>query len=98
VNPKAAEHADRLRKSWAGPMSQQEIEFLRDVQGFIEFAIRNGLSFPMVVGGICHDVNAIAQHAFDLNATKATGFLPKTTGYSKLMAEDFGESEEPAAS
>jgi hypothetical protein len=97
VNPKAAEHAERLKKSWAGPMSQQEIEFLRDVQGFIEFAIRNGLSFPMVVGALGHDVNSLAQHAFDLNATKATGFHPKVTGYSKLMAEDFGESEEPAS-
>jgi hypothetical protein len=76
-------------------MSQQEIEFLRDVQAFIDFAIQNGLSFNMVVGTLGHDVNSLAQHMFDLNATKATGFLPKVTGYSKLTAEDFGDSAEP---
>jgi len=36
----------------------------------------------MVVGGLGHDVNNLAQHAFDLNATKATGFHPKVAGYS----------------
>jgi hypothetical protein len=79
-------------------MSQQEIEFLRDVQGFIDFAIRNGLSFPIVLGAIGHDVNNLAHHAFDLTSEKAHGFVPKTSGYRERMAEDFGETEEPAAS
>ena len=79
-------------------MSQQEIEFLRDVQGYIDFAIRNGWSFPMVVGGIGHDIDHIARHMGDLDAAKATCFVPKVSGCSKLRAEDFGESEEPAAS
>ena len=78
-------------------MSDQEIEFLRDVQAAIEFGIRNGLSFPMVAANIGHDFNNLAHEMFDLSAAKAKGFLPKVTGYSKITSEDFGDSEDPRA-
>ena len=97
MSEKTVNLADRLRKNFSGPMSEPEIAFCRDVQGFIEFAIRNGLSFSMIVSNVGHDLNNLAREGFDLSAAKATGFLPKVTGYSKITAEDFAQSEEPSA-
>src|SRR6266478_741982 len=84
MNAKAQEWADRLRKNFSGPMSAEEIEFLRDVQGMIEFSIRNGLSFPVVASTLHHDLNEIARDLFSLKDAKARGFWPKVTGSSKL--------------
>lgn len=97
MSEKTAELAERLRKNFSGPMSAEEVDFLRDAQAAIEFAIRNGLSFAAIVGSLGHDFNEIARHAFDLKRLAAIGFLPKVTGYSKVTAEDFGESEEPSS-
>jgi len=72
-------------------MSPTDIEFLRDVQGFIEFGIRNGLSFPAIVSTLGHDINNIARQGFDW---REDGFGPKVAGYSKLNEDDLGESEE----
>ncbi len=95
MNEKAAELADRLREHFSGPMKEDEVEFLRDIQAAIEFAIRNGLSFATIVGAIFHDVEEIHRNLFDLNRAKARGFLPKLAGYSKFKEEDFGGEEEP---
>jgi hypothetical protein len=97
MSEKATELADRLRKHFAGPMSEAEVDFLRDAQAFIEFGIRNGLSFPAVVANLGHDFNELARDMFDLSAAKARGFFPKVTGYSKVTSEDFGDSEDPQA-
>ena len=91
----AAKLAERLRQGFVGPLSEQEIELLRDVQGFIEFAIRNGLSFPMIVTSVGRDFNDLLREGFDLPAAKSKGFSPKVAGYSKISAEDFGGDEEP---
>ena len=97
MSEKATELANRLRKQFAGPMSEEEIDFLRDAQAFIEFGTRNGLSFPVIVANLGHDFNELARNAFKLSAAKEGGFLPKVTGYSKITSEDFGDSEEPPA-
>jgi hypothetical protein len=97
MSERANELADRLRKGFAGPLSAQEIEFLGDAQAFIEFSIRNGLSFPTVVANLGHDLNDLSREMFDLPAALAKGFRPKVAGYSKLTPEDFGDSEEPRA-
>jgi len=90
------DHVDRLRKQFSGPMSQEEVDFLRDVQGFIEFAIRNGLSFGVAIGVPAADINEISRSGFDLRAARASAWLPKVTGYSKVSADSVGEPEEPA--
>jgi hypothetical protein len=88
---KATELADRLRKRFEGPMSEEEIAFLRDAQAFIEFAIRNGLNFPLMVANLCHDFSNLSREGFDLSAKS---FLPKVAGYCKITSEDFGDSED----
>ena len=75
-------------------MSAEEIDFLRDAQAFIEFAIRNGLTFPLVAANLARDFSNLSREGFDLSAKR---FLPKVTGYSKITSEDCGESEEPPA-
>ena len=95
MSGKAAELVERLRKPFEGPMSAEDTEFLRDVQAFIEFAIRNGLTFPVVVANLSQDLNNLSREGFDLSAAKANGFRPKVTGYSKITPDDFGDSEDP---
>ena len=89
-------HADELRKTYSGPMSAEEEEILRDIQAFIAFAIRNGLSFPMVVGTLGHDVNGIARSGFDLAAMRSAGVQPKVTRYRNTTPDDFGDSDDPS--
>ena len=89
---------DTLRKRFGGPMTTTEIELLRDMQAFIDFAIRNGLSFAFVVGNLGHDVNGIARYGFDLEAADADGFRAKVAGYSHIDASAVGEPEEPVES
>ena len=90
----AADKAERLKKHWAGPMTEAQIAFLEDVKGFIDFAVRNGLNFPMVMSEIIHDVNEIARDGFDYEKTRSRGFRPKVSGYSKLSPEDLGEADD----
>lgn len=86
--------ADRLKKNWEGPMSDEEISFLRDVQGMIDFVIRNGLSFPVVLGALLHDLGEIRNNDFNLRKAKSTGFHPKVSGYAKYTDELIGQTEE----
>lgn len=94
MNENTAEAVERLRKSWTGPMTEPQLAFLRDAQGFIEFAIRNGLTFPMVVAALLSDLNDIARDGFDYEKAQSRGFQPKVTGYHELSTAEFGESDE----
>jgi hypothetical protein len=95
VTEKAAEMAERLRKPFSGRMTEEQVEFLRDAQAAIEFAIRNGLSFATIVTALGHDLNEITHEAYDLQRAKSRGFVPKVAGYSKLSPDDFGVPEGP---
>jgi hypothetical protein len=79
-------------------MSGAEIELLRDMQAFMDFAIRNGLSFALVVSTLGHDVNGLARHGLDLETASKEGFGPKVKGYSKIDSSAVGEPEEPVES
>jgi hypothetical protein len=79
----------------SGPMSDAEVQLLRDIQGFIDFAIRNGLSFASAMLTLAHDVNGLARYGFDLDANR-DGFLPRVTGHSRQDIDAVGEPEEPA--
>jgi hypothetical protein len=85
---------ENLRKAFDGPMSDAELELLRDFQGFIDSAIRNGLSFPLVLSILSHDINRIVHDGSSLEAARRNGFLPKATGWAKLSADDVGEPDE----
>ncbi len=95
MHQKAVEMAEQIQKHFTGPMTEEEVRFLRDVQGFIEFAIRNGLSFPVVVAAVGYDMNELARDLFDLPQAKVRGFRPKVDGYCEISEADFGESDEP---
>ena len=95
MNVKAQKWAEHLRKNFSGPMTEEEIDFLKDAQAMIDFGIQNGLSFAVVAGSLCHDLNEIARDMFELKTAKARGFLPKVTGARRLTEEAFGESDAP---
>jgi hypothetical protein len=94
MNKNAAELADSLKRQWSGPMTEKEVNFLRDFEGLVEFAIRNGLTFPMVMAAIGNDVNEVFRHGLSIDKALASGFRPQTSGYRELTDDSFGESEE----
>jgi hypothetical protein len=75
-------------------MNGGELAFCRDVQGFIQFAIENGLSFAMVVSALGHDANNLARYGFSLEAAKEDAFMPKVSRYSNVSSDSVGEAEE----
>ena len=90
-----AQPIEELRRLYgAGPMSDDELELLQDVQAFIEFGIRNGLSFAAVLGRLSHDVNGLSRYGFDLDAARRDAFQPQASGYSQIDEESVGEAEE----
>ena len=94
MNQKAADTGERFPKPCSGPMTEADIAFLRDVQGFIDFAIRNGLTFAPVVTSLLHDVSEIVREGFDLEKARSRGFRPHVTEYGRLTSDDFGENED----
>ncbi|MGA2700199.1 MAG: hypothetical protein ABSH35_03780 [Isosphaeraceae bacterium] len=85
---------ESLKKIYGGPMTPAEIEVLNDIKGFIDVAIRNGLSFALVIGTLGHDVNNLARHGFDMERATKDGFAPKVAGYSQITPDSVGEPEE----
>ncbi len=84
---------ETLKKAYGGPMSEAEMSFLRDVQAFIDFAIRNGLSFQAAMAYLSHDWNEFARYGFDYEAGMSRGFSPRVTGFSEITADAVGEPE-----
>ena len=87
---------DDICQNFTGPISEDERQVLEDIKAFIEFTLRNGLSFPSIVSAIGHDINGICRYGFDLAEAEKDVWCPKTRGYSKISEESVGEVEEPA--
>ena len=85
---------ESLKKFYDGPMTPAEIELLNDMKGLIDVAVRNGLSFALVIGTLSHDVNGLARYGFDLDKARADAFSPKVPGYAEVTPESVGEPEE----
>lgn len=60
-------------------MSKRE-EILRDMQGFIEFCIKNNEALFYCLGNLGHDI----QGLFSEEGT----FTPRTKGYKKFLEEE----------
>lgn len=89
-----SQRIEALRRTFDGPMSAAEVTFLRDVQGLIEHAIRNGLSFPMVISALGHDINGVVRYGCELEQARSEHFKPKSEGFSRIDADSVGESDE----
>ena len=87
------ELAEKLRKAYGGSMSEAEVAFLRDFQAFIDFAIRNGLSFRATMAYLSHDWNEFARYGFDFEAVIKQCFAPRVTGFSDATSEAVGEPD-----
>lgn len=86
--------AEHLRRISPTPMTEEEVAFLRDFQAFIEFAIRNGLSFHATMAFLSHDFMEFSRYGYDFEATMSHGFLPRVKGFTKKTADAIGESDE----
>jgi hypothetical protein len=79
-----------------GTLSPSERSFVADADGFVDFALRNGLTFTTVASVLAHDLSEIAAHKFNLDSAIAEScVLPKVTGWAERNKESAGEAEEP---
>jgi hypothetical protein len=76
-----------------GPLSKEQIQFLRDVQGFIEYAIRNGLSYNSIYLLLRHDLDAVHDSPNVLHGDPM-GVLPRLKGMAKELQQ---LADDPAA-
>jgi hypothetical protein len=84
---------ERLQNT-GSPLSREEIQFLEDLKAFIDFGIRNGLTFLTVMEGIGHDVDELRRDRFDFHAALKRGFWPKVSGYSRINADSVQSGED----
>lgn len=84
-------HVESLRRTYGGPMTEEQIVLLRDMEAFIEFCIENGLGFHAAVGTLAHDVNGILTHQ------DAAWFQPKVSGYARIRRQLREDVESMAA-
>jgi hypothetical protein len=55
-----------------GPLTDEELKLLRDIQGFIAYGIHEGLSFNVILKMLRHDLDGLIN--------KEAGFLPRIKG------------------
>jgi hypothetical protein len=76
-------------------LSKDEIAFLGDFRGFIDYGIRNGISFRSLMAGIGHDVHELQLEDFDFQAaTKERGFSPTVSGYAQVTPDSWDVAED----
>lgn len=68
-------------------LNKKEVEFLKDIRAFIEWAIinKNSVSFWTVLATLAHD----ARGLFDYKTDKF--FLPRTSGYLKRQLDEMAK-------
>jgi hypothetical protein len=74
--------------------SAAELAFLNDIEGLIDYAIANGVSFMTVLSPLFHDVGALATYEWSLEKAAADCFHPAATGWAKRNTELAGQVEE----
>lgn len=77
------------------PLSPVEIDFVRDMQGLVEFAGRNGLDPNRVLQMLFHDASGLVhQFCCDTSVMLKNCFRPMSAGWWKRNAQPVGEPGE----
>ena len=58
-------------------MNEENKVILRDLQGFIEFCVREDMEFSYCLGNLGHDINGLIMDD--------RGFSPRSSGYAKEL-------------
>jgi hypothetical protein len=73
----------KMSEALGGPTTPEQRQLLRDLQGFIAYGIREGLSFDVILGMLRHDISGLID--------KEQGFLPRVKGMAselEMVARD----------
>ncbi len=73
--------------------SDAERTFLEDMDGLLDFATRNGLTFFWVLRAVMHDVTALAGYEWRMDKAADDFFSPTVTGWANRNSEPFGEAD-----
>ena len=76
------------------PLSQRERDFLEDVDGFLDFATRNGLTFFTIVQVLFHDVNELISHKSSFDELDKNFVVPKVAGWATRNRESMIDDDE----
>ncbi len=94
MTPLDSDQLKSLGQANGGPMSEREVEFLRDNQGIIDYTIRNDLGLALVVGMLGHDLGGLVEYDFSLEAADADCFLPTASGFAGNNENSVGAPED----
>ena len=89
-----SDSTENIRKRFTGRMSEQEVAFLDDIRGFIDYAVQSGMSFPMVAAVLSQDINELFRFGLDVEAANAGASKLKTAGFSRITPDSFGQGDE----
>jgi len=86
--------ADDLQRAYTGRMRPEEVEFLEDMKGFIDYCIANGMSFAMALLALAHDVNGVLHYGASVREALGASLKPRAAGFAGYDSECVGEPEE----
>lgn len=75
-------------------LSDPERGFVEDLEGLVDFAVRNGLGFRAVLSVLFHDVGELSRNEWSIEKALATFFTPKATGWARKNVEPIGEPDD----
>jgi hypothetical protein len=95
-DPASAEWSrlDQAAHATASNLSIAEEAFLEDALGLIDWVVRNGVRFTLVLEVLGHDIGEISHHDFSLENTLADFVKPKVSGWARRNADPVGEADE----
>ncbi len=74
-------------------LSTADHAFLQDMDGFLDYAMRNGITFLWVLTGVMHDVSEIGHYSWSVDVAASDHFSPKVTGWAERNKAVYGDSE-----
>ncbi|HEX4794362.1 MAG TPA: hypothetical protein VH370_11250 [Humisphaera sp.] len=72
-------------------VSAADLEFLKDLDAILDFALRNGLTFNSVLLFIMHDIPTIAKYGSVQEAADKDFFTPKLKGWAQTNIDEVGD-------
>ncbi len=72
-------------------LTKKEEEFSKDIIAAIDFVIRNGIGYGLIINVLCHDMKEILIVGELDNAD----YSPKVSGWAQYDVENIGDPEEP---
>lgn len=75
-------------------LSDAERAFLTDMDGLIDYSVRNSITFLTLLRPITHDVAGLSSYGWSLEGANADCFLPAVSGWAERNLQPAGQADE----